>query len=341
MKQSIHENDVNAQAAWWQAKLSSDLLTAEQQQEFEDWLAQSDAHVQAWQEVNSFWQQLDTLNEADMRFLEDFPASSEGEGVVEKKAFQPIHAQIKKSAFITQFQPIFKPLLGMAASLLLMFSLFHSLMPAYFADYQTAPGNLRTLALSDGSQIIMNSDTALSANYTNNLRQITLYQGEAYFDVAADSARPFDVKTRAGSVRALGTEFDIKNRNEQVAVTVFEHAVRVSLNKGDIVESLATGQQIVFTENSLSKPREVSLSAVKSWLKQRLVFQDKPLSDVVEELNHYRAGTIIILDSKIKTLSVTGVFDTGDTNIALNTIEQSLPVSLHKVTEKLVFISAQ
>ena len=302
---------------------------------------QSEAHAQAWQEVNAFWQQLDGLSEEDMHFLADFPASSEEESIVEKNAFQPVHAQIKKSAFITQFKPIFKPMLGMAASLLLMFSLFYSLMPAYFADYQTATGALRTLALSDGSQIIMNSDTALSVNYTDNLRQITLYQGEAYFDVAADRARPFDVKTRAGNVRALGTEFDIKNRNEHVAITVFEHAVRVSLNNGDVVENLATGQQVVFTENSFSKTRDVSLSAVKSWLKQRLVFQDKPLSEVVSELNHYRAGTIIILGSKLKTLSVTGVFDTDNTNIALNTIEQSLPVSIHKVTENLVFISAQ
>ncbi|OQK17913.1 hypothetical protein AU255_08645 [Methyloprofundus sedimenti] len=341
MKQSIQENDVNAQAALWQAKLSSDLLTAEQQQEFEDWLGQSKAHSQAWQEVHAFWQQLDTLSEADIRFLEDFPASSEEEGLVEKNAFQPIHAQIKKSAFIKQFQPIFKPMLGMAASLLLMFSLLYSLMPAYFADYRTAPGSLRTLALMDGSQIIMNSDTSLSINYTDNLRQITLYQGEAYFNVAADSARPFDVKTQAASVRALGTEFDIKSRNEQVAVTVFEHAVRVSLNNGNAEETLATGQQIIFTESSFSKPHDVSLSAVKSWLKQRLVFQDKPLSEVVAELNHYRAGTIIILDSKLKALFVTGVFDTDDTNMALSTIEQSLPVTIYKVTDKLVFISAK
>jgi len=340
MQQSINENDVNAQAALWQAKLSSDLLTAEQEQAFSDWLAQSDEHAKAWQEVNAFWQQLDTLSEADIRFLEDLPTSLEEGGVVEINDFQPVHAQIKKSALITQSQRVFKPLLGMAASLLLMFS-FYSLMPEYFADYHTAPGTLRTLVLADGSQVIMNSNTSLSVNYTDNKRQLVLYQGEAYFDVAADSERPFDVKTHAGSIRALGTEFDIKNRSEQVAVTVFEHAVRVSLNTGDVVESLSTGQQIVFTENSFSQPLDVSLSAVKLWRKQRLVFQDKPLSEVVSELSHYRSGAIIILDSKIKALSVTGVFDTDDTNIALNTIEQSLPVTIHKVTEKLVLISAQ
>jgi len=62
---------------------------------------------------------------------------------------------------------------------------------------------------------------------------------------------------------------------------------------------------------------------------------------VMAELSHYRAGSIIILDSKTKVLSVTGVFDTQDTNIALATIEQSLPVSIYKITEKLVFISAK
>ncbi len=337
----MHDDDVLNQAAIWQARLSSDQLTTEQQSKFDIWLNHSEAHLYAWQEINTFWSQLECLSDVDISFIDDFadviPLPIDN---IETPSIQPIHTQIKKTAFLTG-RNFSRSLLGMAASMLLMFSVFYTHIPQYFADYHTAPGELRTLVLSDGSQIMLNSDTTLSVDFTQAQRNINLHQGEAYFAVAADNTRPFVVKTTAGQVRALGTEFDIKNRDERVLVTVFEHAVSVSLNTGEVMSHLPQGQQLGFTESSFSKPGAANLARTQSWRKQRIIFQDKPLAEVVAELSHYRAGSIIILDSKTKALSVTGVFDTKDTNIALATIEQTLPVTMTKITEKLVFISAQ
>ena len=341
MTQSTHENDATHQASLWQAKLASDLVTNEQQQEFEIWLTQSDENLAAWQTVNAFWNQLDNLSSDDIDFMIPFDeAATEPSEQPDKLDFQPVQAQIKKSAFINK--PVLpRALMAVAASVLLLFSVFFTQMPQYFADYHTAPGELRTLSLSDGSQIIMNSDTTLSIDYTQQQRNISLHKGEAYFSVAADSSRPFIVSTSTGKIRALGTEFDIKNRGNKTFVTVFEHAVQVSLANGSVIQSLAEGQQLSFSEQSFSKPSAVNLSRTQSWRKQRIVFQDKPLADVLAELSHYRAGRIIILDDKIKTLSVTGVFATDDTNIALQTIAQTLPVKVQKFTEKIVLISAK
>lgn len=337
----MHENDAHTQAAVWQAKLSSDLLTTQQQEEFASWLTQSEENRRAWQELNAFWEQLDSLSAEDISFIDDFPETSSNTlEAMQKIDLQPIDSQVKKSAFLNRHQ-LSRSLLGVAASVLLMFSLFYTQMPQYFADYHTAPGELRTLVLDDGSRIIMNSDTTVSLDYSAEQRSIVLHQGEAYFDVTADRSRPFVVTTSAGRVRALGTEFDIKNRNAKVAVTVFEHAVKVSLNNGKVMDSLPEGQQLVFTASAFTQPSAVNLSRTQSWRKQRIVFQDKPLAEVMAELSHYRAGTIIILDSEIKALSVSGVFATDDTNIALKTIEQSLPVTISKITEKLVLITAK
>ena len=72
-----------------------------------------------------------------------------------------------------------------------------------------------------------------------------------------------------------------------------------------------------------------------------MIFQDRPLAEVIAELNRYRSGKIIIMNNAIKKLPVTGVFDTVDTNVALKTIEQSLPINVTKITEKLVLLSAK
>lgn len=337
MKYSAHDNDAISQASTWQAKLSSDFFNAEQQSEFDHWLTQSEENLNAWQEVNRFWLQLDGLSEENKNFLDD--TLEETATVHVEIDIEPVASQIK-ATFLTGWN-FSRLLTGLAASVLLMFSVFYTQMPQYFADYYTAPGELRTFVLRDGSQITMNSDTAISVDYTKGQRNIVLHQGEAYFVAADDSARPFVVQTSAGRVRALGTEFDIKARDEEIRVTVFEHSVRVLLNSGVVMNSLPQGQQLVFNETSFSSQNAANLLRTESWRKQRIIFQDKPLSEVVAELSYYRAGGIFILDSKTKVLSITGVFDTHDTNIALATIEQSLPVTVHKVTEKLVFISAK
>lgn len=331
MNNSLQDSDAITQATKWQARLSSDLVTDQQQLEFKQWLSAKPENQLTWQEINSFWLGLDTLSEADV-----LPPQLDQN---EKIAFQTIHPQPPKISTLPK-QKSTRPALAIAASLLLTVSLFYSQAEYWFADYKTAPGEQHTLQLADGSQIFLNTDTLLSVDYKDNQRQITLHQGEAYFDVASDKSRPFIVTTEAGRIRALGTEFDIKSRDDQVAVTVFEHAVRVSLNNGQIVENLQEGQQLFFDDKSINTPTIANLSRTQSWRDHRIVFQDKPLNEVIAELNHYRSGLIMILNSEIKALPVTGVFDTDDTNIALKTIEQSLPVTISKITEQLVFISA-
>jgi len=211
----------------------------------------------------------------------------------------------------------------------------------YFADYTTAPGQQRNIILADGSEIIMNTDTAISVDYSAQNRQITLHNGEAYFVVSPDAKRPFEVQTQSGQIRALGTEFNIKTRQKDVTVTVYQHAVRVTAENGKVIERLSEGQQVAFSDDTLNPVTSVNLQRGKAWRNQRMIFQDRPLAEVIEELNRYRSGRIIVINNAIKTLPVTGVFATDDTNIALKTIEQSLPITITKITEKLVLLSAK
>ncbi len=324
MIESNQQDTTATQATYWQAQLSSDLVTKQHRREFELWLEERPENKIAWQEVNAFWAGLDGLTEADITEVNSSRVI----------AFKT-PGRIRPSSRYT------RPALAMAASLLLTVSLFYTQGGFYFADYTTLPGQQRNVILADGSEIVMNTDTAISVDYSAQHRQITLHDGEAYFVVAPDANRPFEVQTHSGQVRALGTEFNIKTRQKDVTVTVYQHAVRVTAENGKVIESLPEGQQVAFSDEDLSPVISANLQRGQAWRNQRMIFQDRPLADVIAELNRYRSGRIIVMNNDIKTLPVTGVFATDDTNIALLTIEQSLPITVTKITEKLVLLTAK
>jgi transmembrane sensor len=324
MIESNQQDKPVMQAAYWQAQLSSDLVTEQHRREFEIWLDECPENKIAWQEVNAFWVGLDSLTEADISF---------------EKNGQVI--DFKSSCPAKPHSRFTRPVLGIAASLLLMASFLYAQGGLYFADYTTVPGQQRNVILADGSEIIMNTDTAISVDYSEQHRQIILHDGEAYFKVAPDANRPFEVQTRSGQVRALGTEFNIKTGQKDETVTVYQHAVKVTTENGKVIASLPEGKQVAFSEDTLSPVTSANLQRGQAWMNQRMIFQDRPLAEVIAELNRYRSGRIIVMNDDIKTLPVTGVFATDDTNIALQTIEQSLPITVIKITEKLVLLSAK
>jgi transmembrane sensor len=307
---------IEQQAMLWQARLSSDLCPEADRIEFQQWLQQSPAHQKAWQDINQFWSSLDTINLDDL---------------VEQKTHNRQVIKFKS-------RPV-KTALALAASLLLALGLFLPKINYYLADYNVAAGQQKQITLSDGSSILLNTNSAFSVSFNQQQRLITLHQGEAFFQVATDKTRPFIVQTSAGQVRALGTAFDVKQQDQQTQVIVFEHAVSITTTQGLRLEKLQTAEQLKFSADSLQTASKVNLQRAAPWHQQRMVFQDKALVDVVAELNRYRSGKIICLNDSIKNLPITGVFGIADTELALQAIEQSLPVRITRITDQLILLS--
>jgi transmembrane sensor len=307
---------IEQQAMLWQARLSSDLCPEADRIEFQQWLQQSPAHQKAWQDINQFWSSLDTINLDDL---------------VEQKTHNRQFIKFKS-------RPV-KTALALAASLLLALGLFLPKINYYLADYNVAAGQQKQITLSDGSSILLNTNSAFSVSFNQQQRLITLHQGEAFFQVAADKTRPFIVQTSAGQVRALGTAFDVKQQDQQTQVIVFEHAVSITTTQGLRLEKLQTAEQLKFSADSVQTASKVNLQRAAPWHQQRMVFQDKALVDVVAELNRYRSGKIICLNDSIKNLPITGVFGIADTELALQAIEQSLPVRITRITDQLILLS--
>ncbi|WP_437881425.1 FecR family protein [Pseudomonas sp. LRF_L74] len=202
----------------------------------------------------------------------------------------------------------------------------------WMADIRTGSGEKRELRLPDGSTLELAPETRVDLDLGARQRVVRLYAGELHVQVAADPTRPFLVEAASGSVRALGTGFDVQREDDHVQVVVTEHSVRVSqASEGHSSEvDLQTGESVSYDDNGLATVRPVDVSRATAWRRDRLVFDGQPLGEVLDTLAHYRDGLIVIRDKRLRELPVTGIFSTKDTDAQLQLLEKSLPIRIRQ-----------
>lgn len=319
MKPSIPpfpESGADAQAEYWLALRESPFFDGEQERRWRAWLAASRENLEAWQQAQHFFNRVESLHPGQVALVERRPT----EGGLRRPPSPAVW------------------LMPLAACLMLALGLAWILNAGYFADFRTGTGEQRRVQLSDGSVVILNTASAISVDFSERQRVIRLHNGEAHFKVAADPTRPFDVVASGGRVRALGTAFDVKQWQGDIAVTVYEHSVRVTFADGETIERLAEGQSVASSRGEAGRPESVNLKQVGAWQERRLVFKAKPLQQVVADLNRYRPGKIVIADAELADHLVTGVFDANDPEAALNVIEHTLAVAEIRLTDALVVL---
>ncbi|MEE9099404.1 FecR family protein [Pseudomonas nitroreducens] len=197
-----------------------------------------------------------------------------------------------------------------------------------YADYATRTGERRMLELADGSRVWLNSDSALSVDFSPQQRRLRLHSGEALFDVAKDAARPFIVEARGGEVRAVGTRFDVDSRGPQVRVDVTEGVVQVN-SAGSEPVRLSAGERLSYRESAAPEAvQPLDLSSASAWQRGKLIFNQRPLGEVLDELERYVPGRIVLTDSALRQHKVSGVFDLKDPDALLKTLERLQPVKV-------------
>lgn len=200
------------------------------------------------------------------------------------------------------------------------------------AAQQTSVGERRSLRLDDGSQLELNSDTALDIRFDSNQRLIQLHRGEILVQTARDPAlRPFMVQTVEGSVRALGTRFSVRQLTRQTRVGVMQAAVEVHpYGHMDRAVRLEAGQQVTFDRDEVERIRPLPSDST-AWVQGMLSVDDWRLGDFIEELGRYRPG-VLRCAAAIQGLSISGAFRIDDTNTALENLSKSLPVKVRYLT---------
>lgn len=182
--------------------------------------------------------------------------------------------------------------------------------------YSTAVGEQLSARLDDGSRVQLNTDTRLRVRFTGGLRRVELLRGQAFFEVAHDSARPFIVAAGPAQVRAVGTKFDVRRDPGEVRVTLAEGKVAVhDSTAGGKDWMLAPGQSVdLGARAKLARPTRVDVPAATAWTSGYLTFRNVTLAEAVAEINRYTRQKIVLSADAPADRKVSGMFPTGDTS---------------------------
>ncbi|MEQ8559183.1 MAG: FecR domain-containing protein [Henriciella sp.] len=178
--------------------------------------------------------------------------------------------------------------------------------------YQTAHGDIRTINLKDGSVLTLNTDTSITVAFSDKERQVDLFKGEVFFDVAPDPGRPFRIDAGDGQVEVLGTSFGVERREAGVEVAVSEGTVWLS-NTGAAKQSASVLKpgMIGYASPDGLIVESSGLETVASrllWRDGRLRFDNTPLTEAAAEFNRYNSTRLVIADEATGAIEIGGTF---------------------------------
>ncbi|QPJ63187.1 MAG: DUF4880 domain-containing protein [Candidatus Nitronauta litoralis] len=323
---STNESQIEKATAWF-VRMQSDKVTPADHRAFRKWLKEDPRNQGAYREVKTLWEKLGKMPAHAPPPVDSPPTPTP----------YPSASAVSSQA---------SRLLVLAASLVLTLGLWWQ-GPRYLdqmlADQSTGFGDIRIVNLPDGSKIHLNSDTAYRMDFNGQHRGIILDRGEAFFEVVKNPGKPFEVVAGQTLTRVTGTKFNVRRSDAGVTVSVVSGTVLVipneQLNEGPKPVLLKAGQATHYNrENPVLASKPFKVEEVVSWQQKKLVFTDQPLGKVIDELNRHRAGTILLMDSSLREVPFTGVFDLNHPDSALEVIEAALPVTIHQATRYLILI---
>jgi transmembrane sensor len=186
----------------------------------------------------------------------------------------------------------------------------------------TRVGELRTVMLSDGTNVTLDTDSVIEERFTASLRLVRLLRGRARFDVAALAARPFVVEAGDRMILDRGTLFDVRLGREGVRVTLLRGALDVrgpARTSGPAVR-LAPGQMFAAAPQAGRTQVSTAPGGGDLWVSGMLSFDGAPLGDVVTEANRYAEHRIILGDPALAARRVTGTFRARPTGALTNVL---------------------
>ncbi|WP_420994986.1 FecR family protein [Cupriavidus sp. 30B13] len=216
------------------------------------------------------------------------------------------------------------------------------------ADMRSGTGQWETRTLSDGTRITLGSHSAVNLRFDPRRRALELVSGEILVDVAHDPGRPFLVETEHGTIRALGTRLVVDRRDDGTWLTMLESKVAVQAGgqRGDPAGAasavIEAGQRVRIAAGGLGPVERIDARSVAdAWKFHQLVVRDRPLPEVLDELNRYRRGRILYDRARLQDIDMAGVLPLDDTDRALQLLVDSVPaLRVRMLTPYLVWVDA-
>lgn len=344
-EQSIN-HEILIEAAEWLTRLRSNEFTEHDQINLNQWKTQSAMHQSAWQRAEMV---LGTFN--NVPSLLGRNTLSQVDNVGRRRA-------IKHLALVLMVTP---------AVWLTYQQLPHQqkAWQKWQSDLRTATGEIKSETLIDGTQLVLNTNSAVNINFSATERRITLLAGEVIFTTGSDTTekkattgeatnknltssvsalkRPFIVNTLQGDMLALGTRFSVRQLDTAAKnvtqLAVFEGAVEIQLVGSAARIIVQAGEQRLFSTTQIQPSQAVSQDIIL-WEKGMLLAKNMPLAELISELSRYRRG-VLRCDASVANLIVSGAFNITDVQASLDLLQKTLPIKISGITPWWLTVKAQ
>jgi len=341
-----HEDDlaiIKEQARFWVSLFEAGDVSTKEQASFQEWMNTSPQHVHEFCKTEQLWK--------DLSLVENY-----GQDVAAAEYIQAFSERIKSfwqkpnNKILANPQPIlgnFKLVLITACLLaaITITSLFIAEGPVQTTAYTTEYAEHKDIVLEDGSHIFLSARTQFETSFSDGVRHASLTSGEAFFDIAKDSDRPFIITVGTTEVFVTGTQFDIHRADDTIRVAVAEGTVEVTQNNETSETNekrfLRANQHIVATESGkISDVLTITGNKPGAWRSGRLSYMQHPLYSLVSDLNRYYMPGVTVMDESLNSIEITTSFKIEQIEQMMTALAASNPVKVEKTPEGRFIIKA-
>ncbi|MEZ5597619.1 MAG: FecR domain-containing protein [Pseudomonadales bacterium] len=291
-------------AAGWVARLRRPEVTESDEQAFAEWLAEYDRHGKSFDEYAALWALAGSLDQSER---EPLP------------------------------RPAFWQWMAVAASAVLALGLFLLVAPQD-AHYSTLAGEQREIRLDDGSELFLNTRSAIDVVRFDERREVRLESGEVFFRIARDEAHPFVVRAGDTEIVVLGTRFNVRQLPAVTSVEVEEGIVAVTA-PGTTSPHLLHAGEALRIEGDTRTAYTLGTDTIAGWRGGQLVYTKLPLREVIDDLNRYLPVTVSLADDSIGDVTVTAVLQVDGEEAMLDAIASGLNLRWNRIGDRLILLS--
>lgn len=282
------------EALGWIVRLKTGEPTAADLEALQRWRAQSPLHEEAFRDAARVWRLIgvagrelaDETSEKNASPLQAMPLRS----AMTRRAF--VGGAVAASVAVVA---LLRPPLDLWPSL-----------KEFSADYRTGKGERRVVAVAPEVSVELNTQTSIAVKPTQAALQIELISGQTAVSVDLPQTRPLVVLAAGSKITANEARFDARCIGGIVSVSCLEGAV--SVEQDAFVLRIGKDEQVSYGADGIMRSSRIDPRRVTAWQEGLLIFHDAPLAEVVEEVNRYRPGKIIIATTDLSRRIVDGVF---------------------------------
>ncbi|MEI9993014.1 MAG: FecR domain-containing protein [Rhizomicrobium sp.] len=302
---------LKAEAAAWIARLHADDRSATDERAFQAWLAESPEHSRAFDSVTAAWDLVGGLRGG-------FPA------VVRADAARPRRRAV----------------LAALGTLVFAGGTIGGWRAAYAGVYETNVGGQEHVALEDGTQAFLDTDTRIRVTYSDEIRAVRLDRGRVNFRVARDARRPFVVDVADRRIIASQTTFDVYRDGDRLSVVLLRGSASVADKAAQTAtpKTLTAGERLLATAYAVRTDRP-NLTPLVAWQFGQAIFENETLADAAAEMNRYSTIKLVIDDPLAARFRLSGVYRVGDTSAFARSVASLLPVQMEIVGDQVRLVA--